>query len=91
MNLISLRPLRIALFRNSGRVLFDNGIRRIHDNLCGPVILLQTEKFALRIILAEIQDILDFRATESINRLRIVTDHANILMTLAKFLKDKVL
>ena len=45
----------------------------------------------LRIILLEIKDILNFCSTESIDRLRIITHDAQVLMSLAQLLQNQIL
>ena len=45
----------------------------------------------LRIILLEIKDILNFCSTESIDRLRVITHDAQVLMSLAQLLQNQIL
>ena len=45
----------------------------------------------LRIILLEIEDILDLRSAEGIDRLGVVTHHAKVLMELTELLEYQIL
>ena len=76
---------------DSGLILLNQGIGRPDDIPGGPVVLLKAEEPALRIILAEIQDVLDFRSPERIDGLRVVTDHTDVPVPLAEFLQNEVL
>ena len=80
-----------AGLRDSGLILLDQGIGRPDDIAGGPVVLLEAEEPALRIILAEIQDVLDFRSPEGIDGLRVVPDHADVPVPLAQLLENEVL
>ena len=44
-----------------------------------------------RIVLLEVQDVLDLGATERIDRLRIIAYHTYVLMHLTELLKDQIL
>ena len=44
-----------------------------------------------RVVLLEIEDVLDLGAAEGIYRLRVVTHHAYIIMSLTELLQDEVL
>ena len=67
MNQIAFGTLGIAGLRNSRFIIFNDRVRGIHDDLRRTVVPLQTEQLAIGIILPEIQDILDFGASESID------------------------
>ena len=45
----------------------------------------------LRIVLLEIQDILDLCTSEGIDRLRVISHDTNVLMELTELLQDKIL
>ena len=72
-------------------VLLYQAVSRRDNVLRRAVVLLQLEKFALRIIVAEIQDVLDFGATERVDALRIVAHHANILVLLRQLFDNQIL
>ena len=91
MDLVPFRSLGKACFRDSGRVFLDYRVRGIHDYLRRPVVLLQTEQLAVRIILPEVQDILDSGAAECINRLGIIPDDTDVAMELAQLLQNQIL
>ena len=67
MNQITFRTLGVTGLGNSRFIIFNDRVRGIHDDLRRTVVPLQTEQLAIGIILLEIQDILDFGSSESID------------------------
>ena len=67
MNQITFRTLGVTGLWNSRFIIFNDRVRGIHDDLRRTVVPLQTEQLAIGIILLEIQDILDFGSSESID------------------------
>ena len=67
------------------------GVRRLHDVAGGAVVAFQAEELALRVILLEVENVLDFRAAEGIYGLAVVPDHADIVVELGQLLEYQVL
>ena len=76
--LFSLLPFRIAFLGDAAFVVGDDAVRGIDYGLSRAVIAFQADYLAIRVILLEIQDVLDLRAAESVDGLGIVSDHADI-------------
>ena len=75
-DLLPLLTHGVALLRNAGGVSGYHRVSCIYNDLCRTVVLLQTEDMMVRIVLLEVQDILDLGSAECIDGLRIVTYHA---------------
>ena len=65
----------------------DDGIGRIDNIFGGTVILFQSVQFYLMVIFLKIQYIVDVGSAKTINTLRIISHHTNIL----KFIRTKPL
>ena len=85
MDLLSFFLVRPEPLILSGGIVPDHGVCRIQDRLRGTVILLQLYHRRLRKHLLKIQDIADIRPPEFIDRLVVVTHHAEISV----FLRQK--
>ena len=72
-------------------ILMDQTVCRIYDILCRTVIAFQFEDTATRILIFELQDIIDIGSAERVNTLSIISHHTNTAMLLAKFLNDQML
>ncbi len=57
----------------------------------GAVVLLQLEFLHLRVIVLEIEDVLDIGAAKTVDALRIIAHHADVLMAGGQFLYNQVL
>lgn len=84
------------LFRINGfldllRVLMDQAVCRIHNILCRTVIPFQFENTATRILVLELQDIIDIGSSERIDTLRIIPNHTDTPMHFAQTLNDQML
>ena len=66
------------LLRAAVRVAFNDRIRRGEDVLRGTVVLLQQDRVGVRVVLLEVRNIADIRATEGINGLVGVTHHGQL-------------
>ena len=87
----SLVILRPHLLGHPVLVVLDDGVGRIHDVLRGTVVLLQLEDARARIVALEIEDVLDVGATETVDALRIVAHHADILVKSRQPLDNQIL
>ena len=72
-------------------VLGDDRVGGIDYHLGGAVVLFKLEEVEVGIVAAEVEDILDIRATEGIDTLRIVAHHADVLQPGGEFLHNEVL
>ena len=80
---------QIALFMFRPEALFlpvpvvcDDRVRRIQNILRRPVILFQTDDFRVREHLLELQNVLNVCASEFIDRLIVVANHADVVILL---------
>ena len=71
--------------------MLDEAVCCPHDGLCATVVALQFEEFGIGIALLEGQNILDIRSAEGINRLRIISHHANMVLRFGELTHDEVL
>ena len=69
----------------------DQAVCRIHNILCRTVIPFQFENTATRILVLELQDIIDIGSSERINTLRIIPNHTDTPMHFAQTLHDQML
>ena len=81
----------IAVLGDAPLVVGDHGIGRVHDGLRGPVVPFEAEEPAFRVVLFEIQDVLDARPAEGVDGLAVVAHHADVPVELREFLEDEVL
>ena len=72
-------------------VMFDDGVGKLHDMLGGTVVLLQFELDRFRVVVLEIQYVLDIGPPETVDALGIVAYHADVLVSGGQFLYDEVL
>ena len=80
-----------ALLWNPVVVVRNHAVGSVHDVLGRAVVLLQAEQFRFRIVLSEAEDVLDTGAPETVDALRVVTDHADILVGFGKPPDNQVL
>ena len=66
-------------------------MRRVEDRLGRAVVLLEQNDLGVEKMLLEFQDIADIRLPETIDRLRIVADHANILLFFREIIDQRKL
>ena len=83
--------LGIDGLRNLFLILIYQTVRRIYDVLRGAVVLLELEDATARILVAELQDIVDVRPPERVDTLRIVAHDADTAARFAKFLDNQML
>ena len=57
----------------------------------GPVILFKLEQLRFGVVLFEVQNVLNIRASKGVNALRIVPNHANVFVDGAQLLDDQIL
>ena len=69
----------------------DYAVGCIHDHLRRAVVLLQPEQLRLRVIFPETENVLDPGAAETVDTLRIVAHHANIVVAFCQILDNQVL
>ncbi len=74
-----------------GGVLPDDAVGRLHYGLCGAVILLKFEYFQVSVVLFKIEDVLNVSPTESIDALRVIAHHHDVLVLRGQFARDQVL
>ena len=72
-------------------VVGDDAVGGIDDVLRRPVVLLEFVEGKIRVVLLEVEDVLDVGAAETVNRLRVVTDHTEVLTQGRELLDDEVL
>ena len=84
-------PHRIALLGYTARVVGYQGVGRVHDCGRGAVVPLQAEDAAVRIVLAEVQYVLDLRAAEGVDGLAVVAYHADVPVDGRQLLENQVL
>ena len=82
---------REGFFADLALVLLDHAVRGVDDRLCRTVVLFQFEKLCAGKVLLEAQDILDLRAAERVDALRVVAHHADVAVQLAEPPDDDVL
>jgi hypothetical protein len=78
---LSLRVLRPEDLLFPKPVSSNNMIGRLQDVLGGPVILLKSNDFGLRKVFLKIKNVPDLCPSPTIDRLIIVPDHTDILMS----------
>ena len=66
-------------------------VRRIYDILRRTIISFQFENTATRILVLELQDIIDIGSPERIDTLRIISDHADTSVYFAQALYNQML
>ena len=58
----------------------NEAISRLNNILCRTIILLQLKELALRIDVLKVKNVIDVRTTKTINALRIVAHHTDVLL-----------
>ena len=84
-------PLGIALLGNPALVLLYDGIGGVDNSLGRAVITLQAEHPGIRIILLEIEDILDSGSAEGIDTLGIISHYRYVLVILGQGPQNHIL
>ena len=79
------------ILRNLPFVAPDQRVRRLHNQLRTPIVLLQFEKFGIVVLALEIQDIVDVRTSERIDALCIVSHHTHLLTLFRELIDDGLL
>ena len=74
--------LRIYRLRNLTTIMTNQRVRGVHNGLGRTIITLQLKQLSIGISLLESQDILNIRTAERINRLSIISHHANMILWL---------
>ena len=72
-------------------ILPDQTVSCLNDILCTAVVLFQFEQLGTIVYLLEIKNIVDVRTAESIDALRIIPHHANMLMLTRELIDDALL
>ena len=72
-------------------VVGDDAVGGIDDVLRRPVVLLEFVEGKIRVVLLEVEDVLDVGAAETVNRLGVVTDDTEVLTQGRELLDDEVL
>ena len=90
-DLLALVALREAVLLHALRVADDHRIGRVDDRTRRAVVLLQLEDHRLGVVLAEREDVLDLRAAERVDRLRVVAHDADLAVVLREAADDDVL
>ena len=88
---VAFLVFRESLFGYLLLVPADDTVRRVHDGGRGAIVLFQFAELVAGVVVSEIQNVLDTGAPERINTLRVVPDHAYILVLFREFLDNKVL
>ena len=91
LDFFSLGIGRPNLFGDLVFVVGDDRVGRFDDVRAGAVVLLEFEQLRFRVVLLEVQDVLDVGASERIDALGIVAHDAYIFMHCAELLDDQVL
>ena len=81
----------VALLGDTPLVVGDDAVGRIDDGAGRAVVALEADYLAVGVVFAEIEDVLDLGSAEGIDRLRVVSDHADIAAYRCEFLEDDVL
>src|SRR5690606_11759173 len=76
---LSLVVIGKNIFLELVLVVGDDLVGSCHYHFSAAVVLLEFESLQVRIIFLKIQDVLNVRASESVNTLGIVANHADIL------------
>jgi len=72
-------------FAQTSVVVIDNGRRYFQNGRCRAVILLKADNVRARKTVGELKDVFYFRASEAVNGLVVVADHADISVSAAQF------
>ena len=72
-------------------VLLDQRIGGPHDHLGAAVVLLQFEELVVRVVAAEVEDVLDVGPAEGVDALAVIAHHGDVLMPRRQGLHDAVL
>ena len=72
-------------------VVLDDRIGRVEYRLRRAVILLQQDHLCLREMLLKLEDVANIRLSEPVNALRVVADHADILLFLGQVVYQREL
>ena len=91
LDLLALIARRERLLADLLRVLLDDAVRGVHDVLRRAVVLLELEDLRVGEVVLEAQDVLDLRASERIDALRVVAHDADVRMVLGQAADDRVL
>ena len=79
-NLFSVRIFGPEALFLAGRIVSDHGIGRIQNALCGAVVLLQFDHARIRKMVFKIQNVIDVRAAEFVDRLVVIPHHTKVLI-----------
>ena len=80
-----------TVFLSWALFFIDDGIRCFYDGPSGSVVLLQLDYKEIRIVLFEVEDVLNIRPTEGIDTLRVISYYTDILMNSRQLFGDEVL
>ena len=72
-------------------VLLDYAVGRVNYGRSRAVVAFKAENLGFREVLGEVEDILDLRSAEGVNRLRVISHHADIATQLRELLHYDVL